>query len=67
MSKFGCAPTPGGRIANPPQVNNLPHKQSARVARVHTGEELGRVSVGEIIQQSHFWTLVLSITCSEFL
>ncbi|HXB71462.1 MAG TPA: hypothetical protein VNY05_24720 [Candidatus Acidoferrales bacterium] len=23
--KFGCAPTPGGRIANPPQVNNLPH------------------------------------------
>ena len=29
------------RIANPPQINNLPHKQSARVARVHTGEELG--------------------------
>ncbi|HXB75591.1 MAG TPA: two-component regulator propeller domain-containing protein [Candidatus Acidoferrales bacterium] len=23
--KFGCAPTPGGRIANPPQVHNLPH------------------------------------------
>ena len=23
--KFGCAPTPGGRISNPPQVANLPH------------------------------------------
>jgi len=23
--KFGCAPTPGRRIANPPQVANLPH------------------------------------------
>ena len=37
------------------------------MARVHTGEELGRASRGEIIQQSHFWSLVLSITCSEFL
>jgi len=24
--KFGCAPTPGGRIANPPQLAKLPHK-----------------------------------------
>jgi len=47
--RFGCAPTPGGRIANPPggtmpdpggrvanppQVNNLPHKKEFRSNRM---------------------------------
>ena len=36
--KARCAPA---NCAGPPRASGSPHKQSARVARVQTGEELG--------------------------